>query len=471
MNEEEYEEKYNELLKENAQLKNSYEKLKSTSLVYTHISHALSRDYTDLFYVNMENGDYIEYYTDNNLGAFVERRRSTNFFKSCSIEGKLYVHPDDQEFFITSMTRDFLGEVLSKNDIYTMTYRRIKGNRTFYVQMKVSRMKDDNRFIVIAVSDIDELVKKRRAEERLREERIVYARLHAITGNYIIIHVVEPDTNYYHEFSSKSTFTDVFPLPKEGKSFFDEVREVAPKYTHPDDLERFLAVFTKENIMEEIKRCGIFTFGYRFFANGKVIHVQLKAAMVDEQDGTRLIIGLNDIDAQVRQEEKMEKRVEKAESQVIIDALTGVKNKLAYSNLESRINIEIENNCAPPFALVMLDINDLKIINDTSGHQAGDQYIREACRIICYTFKHSPVFRIGGDEFVVISQGSDYDNIDNLVQKMYDHNEEALKSNGVVVACGMSKYDADSSVADVFKRADNNMYEDKMRLKSTQNSA
>ena len=117
----------------------------------------------------------------------------------------------------------------------------------------------------------------------------------------------------------------------------------------------------------------------------------------------------------------------------------------------------------------MFDINNLKWINDTKGHQAGDQYLRAACKIICDIFKHSPVFRIGGDEFAVIVQGEDYACIEALLVKVHEHNAEAARTGGVVIACGMSRYINDACVASVFERADQNMYENKNELKSGKN--
>jgi diguanylate cyclase (GGDEF)-like protein len=114
----------------------------------------------------------------------------------------------------------------------------------------------------------------------------------------------------------------------------------------------------------------------------------------------------------------------------------------------------------------MLDVNDLKKVNDTAGHQAGDELLQGACRTICDTFKHSPVFRIGGDEFAVIAQGEDYDQLEERLGKMRDHNARALRSGGAVIACGMARLQGDSCVATVFERADRNMYEDKNRLKA-----
>ena len=130
--------------------------------------------------------------------------------------------------------------------------------------------------------------------------------------------------------------------------------------------------------------------------------------------------------------------------QAHIDALTGIKNKNAYQEEEKRLNRMITELHHPEFAVTILDINDLKKVNDTKGHKAGDEYICRASRIICGIFKHSPVFRIGGDEFVVISQGEDY---------------------VLVIACGMERYNNEDSVAEVFEVADKKMYKNKKSLK------
>ena len=128
-----------------------------------------------------------------------------------------------------------------------------------------------------------------------------------------------------------------------------------------------------------------------------------------------MVVGVNDIDAQVRQEESYVRHLAKAQIEANVDPLTGVKNRHAYLVAEERRNLQIAEQRAPEFAIAILDVNDLKKINDTEGHKAGDQYIRDACRIVCEIFRHSPVFRLGGDEFAVIAQGGDYANIDSLI--------------------------------------------------------
>ena len=462
------------LIEENQQLKEEINHLKeenervhSTGKIHAHIAQALARGYTDLYYVNMDTDELIEYHTDDEFGVLTEVRRSADFFEGCKRDVKLFVHPDDQDAFVKAMDPEFLREALAQSKVFEMTYRRIKDERTFYVSMRVSRVEEDRRFIVIAVSDVDELMKRRFAEERIAKERIIYARLHAITGNFLVVYTVDPETGDYREFSSTRDYTEKLAQEKEGTNFFDKVREEAPYFNHPSDLKHFLSIFSKENVMSEIEHNGIFSFGYRLIMDGQPLHVQMKAAMVEEKEGQRLIVGLNDVDAQVRQEEEYEKRLARAQSQASVDALTGVKNKHAYLEMETRMDSRISKHRQGSFAVVVFDVNDLKMVNDTAGHQAGDQYLQDACKIICNIFKHSPVFRVGGDEFAVIVQGTDYEHIGQRLQATRDHNSEASQSGGIVIAYGMARYENDACVATVFERADRRMYANKHVLKET----
>jgi diguanylate cyclase (GGDEF)-like protein len=148
------------------------------------------------------------------------------------------------------------------------------------------------------------------------------------------------------------------------------------------------------------------------------------------------------------------------------DALTGVKSKHAYIDVEDEINRHIEDHTIREFAVAVFDLNGLKHINDTFGHKVGDEYIKKGCAEICNIFAHCPVFRIGGDEFVVIAQGRSYEDIEELMKQIQEKNEENRKTGGVIVAAGFSRFAGDKNMAAVFERADTNMYENKKYLKS-----
>ena len=151
------------------------------------------------------------------------------------------------------------------------------------------------------------------------------------------------------------------------------------------------------------------------------------------------------------------------------DALTGVKSKLAYAEFESKKNSDIENGRNLEFAVSVFDVNGLKEINDTLGHKRGDQFIMDACAIICKHFKHSLVFRIGGDEFVVLLERDDFDNRAELIESFNRIMECPDDTEWpVVIAMGIADFaeGQDKSFYDVFVRADQLMYERKRELKS-----
>lgn len=162
------------------------------------------------------------------------------------------------------------------------------------------------------------------------------------------------------------------------------------------------------------------------------------------------------------------RELENANKKALRDGLTGVRNKLAYLEALRDIEVAGESKSTEGYGVVVFDINDLKMTNDTQGHEAGDELIKNACTLICTHFKHSPVFRIGGDEFVALLYGSDYENRESLIEEFNSKIDANKSKNGMLIACGMAVHDAniDESYTDVFTRADKIMYERKESLKS-----
>lgn len=150
------------------------------------------------------------------------------------------------------------------------------------------------------------------------------------------------------------------------------------------------------------------------------------------------------------------------------DPLTGVKNKQAFVEQEGDLNARIAQGNAKPFAMVVCDVNGLKYVNDTQGHKAGDDYIRAACRIVCFHFKHSPVFRIGGDEFAVVLEGRDFDERTEVLAAFDREVEANIGTNEAVISAGLSVFDPshDTTLHEVFERADARMYQRKAQLKA-----
>lgn len=155
------------------------------------------------------------------------------------------------------------------------------------------------------------------------------------------------------------------------------------------------------------------------------------------------------------------------------DALTGIRNRTAYEDEVEKLECERKGGNTE-FGIVMIDLNFLKRTNDTYGHEKGNESIKKLCYIVCHIFEHSPVFRIGGDEFVAILSNDDFRNRDALVErfestlKNLSSMEELQPWERISAAIGMAVYEEgrDTCVDDVFKRADSAMYECKTRMKA-----
>ena len=419
----------------------------------------------------LDNMPALSFYKDAETGAYI----------ACNQAFAEYAHKEsprdvigltDADIFDEATALHFMEDdkrALSMNrpDVFFEDVPDAAGIPRQFQTTKLKFVDPSGRVCLLGMGqDVTDKEKIRRAEERIQEERTAYTRISALAGNFIAIFIVDPESRRYREYSASLRNERSVPM-REGADFFSDLRDLASELVWPDDLDHYLHAVTEENILNGIRERGVFSLTHRVSADGQPRYVQFRAAVVEEKEGRRLIAGISDIDTQVRQEAEYRKRLSQAQARAAVDALTGVRNKHSYLEAEEKINRLIAGKRQPPFAVSILDVNDLKKVNDTAGHQAGDDYLRQASRLICNTFKHSPVFRVGGDEFVVISQGEDYARIGELTALIADHNKEALRSGGVVVACGMSRFADDDSVAPVFERADRMMYENKNLLKAS----
>jgi len=170
----------------------------------------------------------------------------------------------------------------------------------------------------------------------------------------------------------------------------------------------------------------------------------------------------------VKREAEHEKELNEARAAAFTDPLTGVKSKAAYAVRERQYEELIKDRDMGEFAVVVCDINGLKQINDSMGHKAGDELIQSACSLICEQFKHSPVFRIGGDEFVVLLNGQDYERRLEILEDLNRKVEYNKRNCKVVIAAGLSEYvpETDNTYREVFERADALMYVRKNELKN-----
>lgn len=427
------------------------------SRAYAEIAKSLASLFEIIYHIDIETGSYTEYSSSEAFSNQGFGRSGNDFFERAKEDMKRVIHPDDRENIINKLERNVLLKALRKKGTVSLTYQQLVDNEYHYVNLLAFIQKADKEHIVVGVRNID-AEKSREAQSQTFSDIAL-----ALAKRYEVIYLVNIVTNEYTEYSASENYRKL-KVGTTGKDFFAESQMNMKRDIYEPDLPMMSTVMQKENLMKGISTYGKVPVNYRLMLDGRPQYVSLYAVR-PQDDSDHIIIAVANIDEAMQKEFAYQDMANK-------DSLTGVKNKRAYAQAEAELDDYIAKFTQPPFSVVVCDINGLKEVNDTKGHNAGDAFIRNACSIICNIFKHSPVFRIGGDEFAVIMKGSDYDERTHLMEEL-NKVLEANKHNGMVIlAVGISDFDPDLDmrVQDVFERADNLMYDNKKICKALGNN-
>ena len=154
-------------------------------------------------------------------------------------------------------------------------------------------------------------------------------------------------------------------------------------------------------------------------------------------------------------------------TQAYTDAMTGVGNKAAYMDCVKLMDRKIHERLAD-FALIVFDVNGLKRINDTYGHEVGDVLIADAADVIKTAFGSDSMYRIGGDEFVIIKEKVTKEDVSRLFDRFGEVLKEFNKNprqytEELTISFGSTFFDGDEDYKTVFQRADGEMYKHKQQ--------
>ncbi len=256
---------------------------------YEDIARALAADYFNLFYVDLKTEDFIEYTADPGREKIVLSRNGKNFFSEARSDAEMIIAQEDRKGFEAVFTKENLIREMDENGTFAMSYRQMMNGEPVFVNMKARRMSGDH--VIIGVRSSDAQMKQKYTMEKIRQDQIAFDRMAALAGDYIVLYTVDPETDHYSEYKAVRDFQG-FGFDRIGEDFFGDAAVNARVAVCPDDLERYVDTVTKENVLGDIRENGVFVFDYRLKLNGKPCHVVLKAAMVSESDGDKLIVGL-----------------------------------------------------------------------------------------------------------------------------------------------------------------------------------
>ena len=177
------------------------------------------------------------------------------------------------------------------------------------------------------------------------------------------------------------------------------------------------------------------------------------APLEKPRDGTT---GVPSIDAAVEIHKK-----------ILVDSRTGCYNN-AYFDIFKKQNFDANRN-HNQIGIIFIDLNGLKIINDSLGHEEGDKFIKATVEYLKYAFrKMDEVIRIGGDEFIIICRntGDDSDFETHLIEKAEMANKNSPKAINFAHGVSVFNKHKDKDLDDTKDRADKLMYACKRKMKA-----
>ncbi len=258
---------------------------------YAHIARALASDYYNIYYVDLETENFIEYTSHVGEDELAYERRGKNFFEACR-QAESRIFQEDREAFFARFTRDNIVRKLDEQGAFTLEYRLMDTGSPMDVSMKIVRTQPGASSIVIGISLVDSRLREKTLAEKILQERILYGRIAALASSYLLLYTVNPETERYYAFGAGQEE----PV-KEEEGFFRRAEDGSALGVCPEDLPAFRARFTKENILRTLERDGSFALSYRMLHGGESLPVILRAAFFDEDGGKRLIVGVKPADS------------------------------------------------------------------------------------------------------------------------------------------------------------------------------
>lgn len=444
----------------------SAEKTRRDKEILNHIAESLAEDYETIYYIDVNTGAYSDFSPNESYTAMNIEENWTDFFSDTLKNAEKLVHPDDRDFAMSLYSRDALLQKLEGRNSFSYRYRVMVNGEYRYFAFYVLRTMDDTH-LVLCVKDVSTEMTAETQRIRNQKVSITYSQIaESLAAKYDVIYYVNTEDGRYAGFVLNPIYGKL-EMQEEGNDFFTEADRNMKRIVHHRDRERVRTALQKDSLISALSHRKQFSMDYRLVIDGEIKYTRLSATRSSDRE--HFIIGVENIDDEVQKEKEFQKALNSEKELARRDGLTGVKNKTAFSELEHSIQNNINSGLDYlPFALVVCDINGLKEINDTEGHVTGDEYIKASSQLISDSFKNSPVFRIGGDEFVVFVRGDDFTKRYNLLEKFKKVVAGNIGKKGApVIASGMAEFvpGKDHTMSEIFQRADTQMYADKRRLK------
>ena len=258
---------------------------------YASIARALAADYYNIYYVDLKTDKFIEYSSTVGVEELAVERHGEKFFETARRDTMKRIYEEDRAPFLTGFTKKNILNELDQNGSFTFTYRIIDFGEPTYVNMKIMRMNPDRNHIIIGISVIDSQMKQQELHDAIQREEMAYSRIMALSGSYLSLYTVDPETNGYYQYVSADGYNKL-NLNRNGIDFFNDGIRECRKVIYDEDIDLFIDNFKKEKILVDIKENGAFMLKYRIIMENEIVPVLLKIVPITERNKEKLIVGI-----------------------------------------------------------------------------------------------------------------------------------------------------------------------------------
>lgn len=225
--------------------------------------------------------------------------------------------------------------------------------------------------------------------------------IHGLAGNFMSIYYVDMENDSFDIYRKDNVNGILVKEEKKGENYFASVLEEGSKVVVDEDREKLIYIADKQEIEKALSGKNTFSVTMRVMYNAMPHYFEYKFVKpFENRENKKLIVGVYDIDEEIRYKISQQKNTEKLTEDAYMDALTGLYNRRAY---EESIKDYLGIIDTDDFVYVSMDVNGLKNVNDNLGHEAGDELISGAASCMKKAFEnYGHTYRTGGDEFVAI---------------------------------------------------------------------
>ncbi len=408
--------------------------------------------------VNLSNDSYIiEKISDN------EAPMNSSFSSWIAQFAKTdMVYFDDLTEYVKNTSLEFLKNHFIDNDSYSFCYRRVYNDEILWVKMemhKSSNYTKDNQEVILYIINITDTVEIIHNKENLLHYKIKKEKenelLKSLSRIYYTLHYIDLENNTLDEIRSGPTVREYVTA----KDHADIQLRESMKNLFVGEYANQAVEFTNLETLDE--RMGQKNIISLDLLGKNVGWTKISFIAVDYDDEFKLKTVL--FATRIIDEEK--RKIDNLINISYVDEMTSLYNRRAYDNDLANIR---NNKLNPATAVIYLDINGLKRVNDSLGHMAGDELIGDTAKLLSEVFSNfGRVYRIGGDEFavIIISGQETIDNlIANLKNRLLAHKGKYVNSIYISAGYAISLLYPEADIDKLEKIADDQMYQDKERF-------